>query len=652
MSRFKVFVFLQILWSALVGPKIFAQYDRQIDSLKKLLTQTRMDTTYVNVLNDLGGYMIRRNDGKQVLLYLNRADSMARTLGYLPGILVANNRIGIYYQIKNEDARSQIYFKKALEVAKLTGNKKGQADVISNIGINHCNQGEYAKALEYYLQALSIRKTLKDAHGVNSSLMSIGNIYYLQTKFKDALECYETIVSDSLNEHDVYFYAEAVYNAGLVYYQLHNYTKALDYFNRTLRIDKEIGDDQGVALVYMNIGTSYMQQKNYKRALEYFQESVSILSKLEDKRGMSEVYGEMGQLYDSIKQPKKAEECFTKMLELSQEIGSLLNEKKAYRFFSNHYLEQKDFKLAYDYFTGYKAAEDSIIKRTNTQVMTELQAKYETEKKENEIQALKAEQSLRASEERQRTLLVIASFVFVAILSITIFLLYNRRQLKRKNELERKNYELERNALSAQMNPHFIFNSLASISGFVSENDKEKAIEYLGIFSRLIRHNLEQSRESLVAVSQEARMLRSYLHLEQLRYNHKFDFEITVDDEINESMAIPPMFVQPFVENAVLHGIAPKEGKGKIAIHFKLSDQEYIVCEIVDDGIGITESKRKKAQYEEYHRSLAMTITKERMEIMNSHDEEKIRIETTELSKEKDGTSGTRIRLYFLAEYI
>jgi two-component sensor histidine kinase len=329
-----------------------------------------------------------------------------------------------------------------------------------------------------------------------------------------------------------------------------------------------------------------------------------------------------------------------------------LNEKKAYHFFSNHYVKQKDFKLAYEYFAGFKAAEDSITKRSNLQAMAELQAKYETEKKENEIQSLKTEQSLRAAESRQKNLLVIASFILLAVLSIAVFLFYNRRQLKRKNELERKNYELERNALSAQMNPHFIFNSLASISGFVSENDKDRAIEYLGIFSRLIRHNLEQSRESLVGVSQEARMLRSYLHLEQLRHNHKFDFEITVDAAINESMAIPPMFVQPFVENAVLHGLAPKEGPGKITIHFSLKDQEYIMCKISDNGIGIKESKRRKQQYENYHRSLAMTITKERMEIMNAHDEEKIRIETSELDIEKDGTNGTQVGIFFLAEYI
>jgi tetratricopeptide (TPR) repeat protein len=652
MTNLRTIILWQCLCALIACSKNFAQFDRQVDSLSKLISLAKMDTNHVKALNDLGGFMIRRMDAKQTLLYLNKADSLARVINYLPGILVANNRLGIYYQIKNERKRSQEFFLKALEVAKQTNNKKGQADVISNIGINYCNLGEYSKALDNYLAALNIRKSLKDPDGISSSMMSIANIYYLQYKYKMALECYEAIVYDTVNRPDAYFYAEAVYNAGLVYIQLKEYQKALSYFDKALQIDNEIGDKQGVALVYLNIGSVYMLEKNYTKALEYLEKALGILTEVDDKRNLSEAYGQMGQLYDSIKQPKKAEECFDKMLTISQEIGSLLNEKKAYHFFSDHYMEQKDYKLAYEYYVGFKSAEDSISRVANQQALAELQAEYETEKKENEIQSLKAQQSLQAAENRQKNLLIIASFVLLAVLSITIFLFYNRRQLKRKNELERKNYELERNALSAQMNPHFIFNSLASISGFVSENDKDRAIEYLGIFSRLIRHNLEQSRESLVGVSQEARMLRSYLHLEQLRHNHKFDFDITVEAAINESVAIPPMFVQPFVENAVLHGIAPKEGQGKIAIHFSLLNEEYIVCEVSDNGIGVTESKRRKEQYESYHRSLAMTITKERMEIMNAQDEEKIRIETAELDPQKDGTNGTRIRIFFLAEYI
>jgi tetratricopeptide (TPR) repeat protein len=646
-----IYLCLLLFPAVLFSPLSYAQ-SRKIDSLIKLLSTTKTDSNRVKILNDIGGYMIRRPDKTKVVEYLLRADSLARSIGYLSGVLVANNRLGIYYQNRSENQKANEYFFRALDIAKQIGDKKGESDVISNIGISYCASGEYAKALDNYLEAYKIRKTLNDPNLVSSSLMSIGNIYYLQYKYDKALESYETVVKDSVNHPEQYFYAEALYNAGLTYVQLKDYEKAKAYFKRTLEIDNEIGDKQGVALAYSNIGSVYSTERNFPKALEFIQKAMTILVALDDKRSMAETYGEMGQVYDSLKQPKKAEECFTNMLSLAQEIQSLLNEKKAYHFLADHFSAQKDFKQAYDYFLGYKAAEDSINKVANLQTVAELQAKYETEKKAAEIEALKADQSLKESENKQKNLLIISTFTLIAILSITIFLFYNRNQLKKKNQLERKNYELERSALSAQMNPHFIFNSLASISGFVAENEKERAIEYLGVFSRLIRHNLEQSRESLISVKNEAQMLRSYLFLQQLRFNNKFEFEINVHDLVDDSMAIPPMFVQPFVENAVLHGVAHIEGKGMIRINFRKNSEETIECEVTDNGIGISESKRRKQSSNSFHNSLAMTITKERMEIMNAHDAGKIRIISDELTMEKHSETGTVVKLLFAIDHI
>ena len=631
---------------------IYGQNFRKVDSLKKLLAKTAEDSNRVKILNDLGGYLIRVPDHKQPLGYLNRADSLATAIGYLPGVLVANNRIGILYQNKHENQKANAYFLKALEISKQIGDKKGESDVISNIGISYSDMGEYSKALDNYLEALKIRKKLKDPNLVSSSLMSIGNIYYLQFKFDKALEFYEAIIKDTINHPEQYFFAEALNNAGLSYVQLKNYAMAKIYYNKTLEIDKQIGDRQGVAIVYSNMGSVANLEGDFDKALEFLKLAVSLMLELDDKRSMAEAYGEMGHVYNSLKQPKKAEECYLKMLDLAQQVQSLFNEKKAYQFLSKHYNAQGDHKLAYDYFVGYKAAEDSINKIANLQTLNELQAKYESEKKAAEIEALKADQSLKESKNRQKSLLIISTFVLIAILSITVFLFYNRNQLKRKNELERRNHELERSALSAQMNPHFIFNSLASISGFVAENEKDKAIEYLGVFSRLIRHNLEQSRESLISVRSEAQMLRSYLSLQQLRFNQKFDFEINIHDQISDSIGIPPMLVQPFVENAVLHGVAHIEEKGMIKINFKKIGEDMIECEVSDNGIGISESKRRKQHSNLFHNSLAMTITKERVEILNAHNVGKIEIVTSEFTQERDGRTGTVVKLLFAIDHV
>ncbi len=647
----RTFRFIFLLLVLFYHLQFYSQKNSVIDSLKAVLEKAPEDTVRVNILNDLGGYLIRKAEYDKALYYLQKALSLAEKLEYTSGILVSYNRTGILYLNRNDYPNSKKYFSLALGIAKKTGDKKGESDIISNIGIIHCDLGEYATALENYMYALKIREQIKDPRSYAASLLSIANIHYLQNNFQKALEFYTSITEIKEARDDKYFYAEVLFNIGLVYEQLTNYPKALSYINSSMQIDEEVGDKKGVALASTNLGVIYSLQKNYTKALELLQKGRDVLIEIGDKRGVAEAYCEMGVIYDSLHQNEKALECFNKQLVLAREIDSKLNIRKAYLFFSNHYQLNNNYKEAYEYYRLYKGMEDSLKSEASDKTIAELEAKYETQKKEKEIEMLKTEQVLKETESTRQKQLLYSAFILAAVIGLTVFLLYNRRQIKKKSELERKNHELERNALSAQMDPHFIFNSLGSISGFISENDKEKAIEYLGVFSRLIRHNLEQSREQLVSVSQEGQMLRSYLHLQQLRYNNKFSFNITIAENIDDSVAIPPMFIQPFVENAILHGIIPKDGPGNITVAFRL-DGDHIQCEVLDDGIGKAESQKRKTAFNNMHKSLAMTITEERMAIINSMNKEKIEIEMKDLTDGSGKVCGTSVKLKFPIDHV
>ncbi|MBL7910801.1 MAG: tetratricopeptide repeat protein [Bacteroidia bacterium] len=616
-----------------------------------MLAKTQQDTSKVKLLNDIGGYLIGDRDYTSAREYLLQSQSLSEKIDYKIGLYISLNRTGIAYLNEHNYSKANAFFSKALVVTKKLNDKKGEADIISNMGIIHSNKGQYAKALENYMAALKIREGLKESRLISGSLMSIANIYYLQEKYTEALDFYLKILEVKGIENDSYFYAEVLNNIGLAYQQVKNYPKAFTYFNATLKIDAEIGDKQGVALAYANIGSLHYILGDYKKALEISGNALTLLNELNDKKSVAETYGELGVIYDSLRQPENALDCYKKQLTMSKEIGNKLNTRKAYLFFSNHYRLKHNYKEAYDYYRLYKTVEDSIKNETSLKAIAELEAKYETQNKEKEIELLKTEKQLQSAENARQKQLIYGSFILAIVISLSIFLLYNRQQLKKKSLLEKKNFELERNALSAQMNPHFIFNSLGSISGFISENDKEKAIEYLGIFSRLIRHNLEQSREQLVSVMQEAQMLKSYLFLQQLRYNNKFNFSIDLDEHMDDSIAIPPMFIQPFIENAILHGVIPKEENGNILIKFYLVNDMQLVCEVQDDGIGKTESFNRKSVYNT-HKSLAMTITEERMQIINSMHKEKIQISTNDVIDASGQISGTLVKLVFPIDYI
>jgi LytS/YehU family sensor histidine kinase len=415
-----------------------------------------------------------------------------------------------------------------------------------------------------------------------------------------------------------------------------------------MKIDEELGDKQGIAIAKSDLGNIYAARKDYTLSLNLLNESLDLFKELNDKKGLSEVYFEIGCVYDSINQLQKALDCFNAQLTLSKEIRSRMNMKNAYLGLSEVLKKKKDYAGAYENYILYKAMEDSVQSESIKKSVAELESKYNAQKKEHEIERLKAEQKINETQHQKRNQLIFGSIAIIIALAVVFALLYNRNQLQKKNALERKNFELERNALANQMNPHFIFNSLGSISGFVAENEKEKAIEYLGVFSKLIRYNLEQSREQLVSVDQEARMLKVYLHLQQLRFDNKFTYNVEVGDDVDATVALPPMFIQPFVENAILHGVIPKEGNGNISVLFNLNEKDELVCTIADDGIGITESKKRKSIFNTKPKSLAMTITEERKEIINSKNKEKIQI----LVEENKNEPGTIVKLVFPLEYV
>ena len=213
------------------------------------------------------------------------------------------------------------------------------------------------------------------------------------------------------------------------------------------------------------------------------------------------------------------------------------------------------------------------------------------------------------------------------------------RAYRRKTRLEKALNKAGLESLKLQMNPHFIFNAMGAIQHYMFVNDSAKASDYLARFSRLMRAVLENSRQEYISLDEEIEMLENYLILQNLRYEGNFKYQIIVSDELDpEIMAIPPMFAQPFIENAIEHGIAHLKGDGKIEICF--SHQNNMIClEITDNGIGIQQALKTKEQNTVY-RSLATAITKERIKLYQQSLKKNIAFEVESLDR------GTRVVFY------
>ncbi len=250
----------------------------------------------------------------------------------------------------------------------------------------------------------------------------------------------------------------------------------------------------------------------------------------------------------------------------------------------------------------------------------------------------------------------IAAFIFLVAIIYTLirwrlhqkFSLQLERSEKEKQlaDMRQKTGELEMQALRAQMNPHFIFNSLNSINRFILQNNKAQASEYLTKFSRLVRLILQNSQVALIPLASELEALKLYLELESVRFDHHFEYNLKVDDELEtDILKVPPLIIQPYAENAIWHGLMHKEEKGHLEIKIFQRDDDVLYCKITDDGIGRKKAAELKSKSPSTHKSVGMQITADRISILQQKKQFDTTINITDLVLPDGSAGGTEVIL-------
>ncbi len=218
----------------------------------------------------------------------------------------------------------------------------------------------------------------------------------------------------------------------------------------------------------------------------------------------------------------------------------------------------------------------------------------------------------------------LGALVLTLLIAIRIRIIKKKiRREQKAIEIERTMLELEQKALRLQMNPHFIFNSINSVQAFILRNDQKSARYYLAKFSKLMRQTLENSRNQSITISDEISSLKNYLELENFGRSTPFKYTIEVGKEIDpDNVLIPAILLQPFAENAIIHGFKKLDRVGNLDIKFS-AENDTLTCEITDNGIGRSEAKKQKAQIEQQHKSAALVVTQERLNILNNNGSQK-----------------------------
>jgi tetratricopeptide (TPR) repeat protein/two-component sensor histidine kinase len=507
----------------------------------------------------------------------------------------------------------------------------------------HTLLSENDSVIFYAIKGLEIAEKLHDEKFEGTLLISVGNGYYQNEDFTQALEYYTKARQIFVKSNNLVNLNMIYHNIGTCYSKLKQPDSAFVNYEKAIASSKTLGARYNLAYNYQGIADAYFNVGDYQKAIEYNLQSKAISEELNEKRSLAAVLANLAACYTKINKPKQAIELANQAVTINKETGDLDKEADSHFLLSEAYAKAGDYKAALKSFASFYSIDSAILNKNKSETMFELETKYQAEKKELEIANLSQQASIKDLEIAQRDQALVIGLILMLIIAGLVYFTYRQRTLKNAQ----KQTALEQRFLRSQLNPHFISNALTAIQHFILQNQADKAAQYLAKFAKLMREILENSRQEFILVEDEVQMLTNYLDIHRVRMNESFDYKIDVDENINMATdTIPPMFVQPFVENAIEHGIINAKAKGLIRLHLiKVGD--YISIEITDNGGGM----QKKPEVKD-HTSLSTTIIQERMALLNKSLKKKINLVWEDILTENGEVNGTKVELKVPYSYL
>ncbi|MGL2967495.1 tetratricopeptide repeat-containing sensor histidine kinase [Flavobacterium sp. XGLA_31] len=634
-----------LLFCLAYSPLVLSQ-NSTLDSLRRVIRITKIDTAKVNIYNHLA-FEMKESHIDSSFYYAVKAISLARKIHYTFGEANGEVNQGNTYIITGDYGRAKKCFLSAQSIfQKLADSetdnkifKTGLARSYASLGVIFSQESNYYVALENYQKALKLYQETGQKSNISKAYNNIGVVYKSQGNNPKALEYFKKALQlqEETGEQTV---PVTLTNIGVIYAEQHQPATALTYYQKAERAFAKINNVRGHALLNNYMGDYYQQQHDSEKAKTYYNLALAQYESIQNKFGASLALYNLGQLYSDQQKYPEAMVYAQKSLDYAKAIGVLDQTFHSEKLVSELYGSLNNPAQSLIHYKNYIAARDSITNQENNKKFVQAEMNFEYQKRE----ALLTEQNKR------QTQFTVFSILGALLLIGLILLFYNRQQVKRRLTLQKEVAEYEQKALHLQMNPHFVFNCLGSISSFIVQNGTDSALKYLSKFSKLMRLTLEYSKGAIIPIDKEIESLQNYLELEQLRFHNKFDFSIQSSDKVEFNMGLPPLLIQPFVENAILHGLVPKESKGKIDVAFDVENGQ-LICTITDDGIGISKSKQMKAHSVQAHQSMALEITKKRLEIMEATISKSAQIDIQEIEIDHE-IAGTKVTLRLPIQYI
>lgn len=590
---------------------IEAKRRKQIDSVQFVLRQEKTDTGKVKALHLLG----------QRYVWVNRDSAL-------------------------------FYYEQSLELAQKINDKAAVGRILRSMVDLYAQSGDHYKALETALYNFELAKSGTDTINLFWATRAIWRIYTQMLDFEKALEYawqVKAIVHSGYfkKEEDIKRYSLMGYI--IVSYTAHAEMKHRDsaafYGKLAYETAKAIGDKDLLSLAVVNMGNYYREQGDNARSFSFYRMSIHIAHQAQRPDVIAGSQLGIAKLLARENQNDSAFYYGHLALETYQRIKSPILELLATTFLSDLYAEEGRMDSAYKYQSLTLILRDSLFNQKKVRQIRDVTFAQTLRQQQLEQERKMARQHYST---RLKTYGIAGGLLLILFVS---FFIYRLRQIKKETQLKavfnKKIHQIEMRALRAQMNPHFIFNCLNSINRYIVKSDHKTASSYLTKFARLIRLILDNSANELITLDKEIQTLRLYVEMEVLRFDQAFDYCIEVDEGIlPETVNIPSMLLQPYVENAIWHGLLHREsGGGKLWIRFQQTKENSLIAEIEDNGIGRQRARELKSKEIIAKKSYGMQISQDRIFLINELYNINANVSVDDLTDSQGHGKGTKVTI-------
>ncbi|MFD2604441.1 tetratricopeptide repeat protein [Euzebyella marina] len=578
-------------------------------------------------------------------------------------------------ELFDQDTLQLDYF---LKSAAKKNFREGQVMALNKLAIRYRQLSKFNLALERQKEALEMASALENVELEVYTLNMLGVLYrridaitaaldhtYLAIEKAQAVKNPSIALQQSINL--------SYNNIGQINRILGQYDLAIEQFKKAMELEKELDNKLGLAVNYQNIGECLEAQGRLVDALEAYDKAMEINLVLNNPRGKILCENGIAHVYVHQGKALEAKEMLTKSLEDANNLGEhaliaaveltlgwAYAEMENFDEAENHLRQGLEMASAYNFLRLRSDAYDLLsdlwakkgdyqkaLKYFKTSLSVEAQTKNDKNvryvyssiiKKDNEERVSSINQQLRKNNTR-----LLVSGIVLALLSGIFYILYRQYQLKNDKKL----LTLEQSMLRSQMNPHFLFNSLNSIKLYIINNEQKNAVHYLNKFSKLVRKILESSSMREIPLAEELETVELYMNIENIRFSNEIDFQIRVDENIDtHTVRIPSLILQPFLENALWHGLSSKLGEKKIDLHITKNVKDFIDISITDNGIGRQAAEKIKENKVLKRKSVGIEITKERLANFSKDYLNTFEVEMVDLYDDEGNSMGTRVILH------